>query len=401
MHSSPHPNQIRSACERCRGQKLRCSRPVGPSASCARCTRLGLPCQPGLQRRVGRPPKKDIVLRQPSEVALNPEHSHSQSQDHSSEDIQFLQGLLDDPMSGFSWNLDSFCSYDPENLPFPMENWPAVRELDPPGIQQQIIMPTKLHFETLSKLNVEIHKGWNHVANVREDTPFDQFICDYYASISGYENLQMVMKSAQEFLVVIKALHRQLGTRTATHRGRTARSDLTALAIDPALSGTMSPSSTGSPPGASNTAPSLPPVFDSPTMFLVISCYVQLVKHFEFILKCIYDSISDTDQDLIRPAPMEYAHVPIIEASTQFILFSELVRHVLGQINLVLGLPSIWSSRSAWTGLLTPRRYRDMVNVELGAMEGMWTARPGKLVEMTRLIKDMFVEFSMMGIDAS
>ncbi|RSL40555.1 hypothetical protein CEP53_013291 [Fusarium sp. AF-6] len=399
MHPSPHPNQIRSACERCRRQKLRCSRPTSPSSSCARCTRLNLPCQPGLQRRVGRPPKKDLVLRKPSEVALSPTAVDSRTtQDPPSEDMQFLQGLLDD---GFNWNLDSFCSYDPENLPFPMENWPAVRQLDPPGIQQRIIVPTKLHFETLSKLNVEIHKGWNHVSQCRENTPFDEFICDSYASISGFENLQLVMKSAQEFLVVIKALHRQLGTRTATHRGRTARSDLTALVMDPALSGTTSPSSAGSPPGEPGTAPSLPPVFDSPTMFLVISCYVQLIKHFEFILKCIFDSVSDANQDLIRPAPMEYAHVPLVEASTQFILFSELVRHVLSQINLVLGLPSIWSNRSAWTGLLTCQRYKDMVNVELGAMEGMWTARPGKLIEMTRLIKEMFVEFSMMGIDAS
>ncbi|RSL96287.1 hypothetical protein CDV31_013541 [Fusarium ambrosium] len=401
MHPSPHPNQIRSACERCRRQKLRCSRPISPSASCARCTRLNLPCQPGLQRRVGRPPKKDLVLRKPSEVALSPAavvDSSRTTQDPPSEDMQFLQGLLDD---GFNWNLDSFCSYDPENLPFPMENWPAVRQLDPPGIQQRIIVPTKLHFETLSKLNVEIHKGWNHVSQCRENTPFDEFICDSYASISGFENLQLVMKSAQEFLVVIKALHRQLGTRTATHRGRTARSDLTALVMDPALSGTTSPSSAGSPPGEAGTTPSLPPVFDSPTMFLVISCYVQLIKHFEFILKCIFDSVSDANQDLTRPAPMEYAHVPLVEASTQFILFSELVRHVLSQINLVLGLPSIWSNRSAWTGLLTCQRYKDMVNVELGAMEGMWTARPGKLIEMTRLIKEMFVEFSMMGIDAS
>ncbi|KAM0417062.1 hypothetical protein ACHAPT_012968 [Fusarium lateritium] len=323
----------------------------------------------------------------------------TRSQSQSPEDMQFLQGLLDDPMSGFNWNLDSFCSYDPESLPFPMENWPSVRELDPPEIEQRIIVPTKLHFETLSKLNVEIHKGWNHVARVSEHTPFDEFICNTYASVSGYENLQMVMKSAQEFLTLIKALHRQLGTRTVTHRGRTSPADSTALILDPALSG-RSPSSAETPSGASTATPSLPPVFDSPTMFLVISCYIQLVKHFEFILKCIYRSISDTDQDLIRPAPMEYARVPIVEPSTQFILFSELVHHVLSQINLVLGLPNLWSNRSAWTGLLTCQRYRDMVNVELGAMEGTWTARPGKLLEMTRLIKDLFVEFSMMGIDA-
>ncbi|KAF4471820.1 hypothetical protein FALBO_1257 [Fusarium albosuccineum] len=391
MHSSPHPNQVRSACERCRRQKLRCSRPVGASASCARCTRLNLTCQPGLQRRVGRPPKKDLVLRKPSEGPMSPGNSV--------DDMQFLQGLLDDPVPGLNWNLDTFCSYSPESLPFPMENWPAVRELDPPEIEQQIIVPSHTHFQTLSRLHEEIHKGWEHVSRIVAQATFKDFICDTSEMISGYENVQVAIKSAQEFLIVIKALHRQLGTRTVSSQGRSSQSNAMALILDPCLSGAASPSSAGTPPGGIQAPP--PPVFDSPTMFLIISCYVQLIKHIELVVKSIYEAFNDTAQDLPGPAPMmHFADVPLIEASPQFVLFSELVRHILSQINLVLGLPSPWSGRSAWTGLLTSQRYRDMVNVELGAMEGMWTTRPAKLLEINRVTKEMLIEFSMMGIDA-
>lgn len=49
-------NNILLACERCRGQKLRCDwSTVRPDACCDRCTRLGVPCVRNPQRRVGRP----------------------------------------------------------------------------------------------------------------------------------------------------------------------------------------------------------------------------------------------------------------------------------------------------------------------------------------------------------
>lgn len=239
------------------------------------------------------------------------------------------------------------------------------------------------YFDTLSRLNVDIHKGWELVSRVGSQTSFAEFICKNDTLGSGYENLQNLMSLAQEFLVVIKALHRQLGTRPVTRQ----------------QSPTMTPSF-----DALFALPSEPSFeeasLDAPTMFLIISCYTLLVKHIEIIFKSIYDSVSDTSREPIGPAPMAFAHVPILEASGQFILFSELVRHILGQISLVLGLPSSWSGRSAWTGLLKGQRYRDMVNAELGAVDGLWTTRPAKLMDTIQTTKDIFVELSMMGLDS-
>jgi hypothetical protein len=312
------------------------------------------------------------------------------------EDMQFVQALLDDT----AWNLDPFCGYTPESLPFPMDAWPCVSELDPPELEQKIIVPSMQLFERLSKLNVDIHRGWEFVSQLETCFRLSAFVCEDRETQNGYQNIQVVLKAAQEYLVVLKTLHRQLGTRTVFCQGRTPHTNRMMLALE---ANTESPESIASSsdettPTSGSTTPELPPVFDSPTMFLTISCYVQLTKHLEVVLKIIFNSISDPHQDLIDAAPMSFADVPLIEPSTQFVLFSETFRHIMSQMNLLMGLPSTWSSQSAWTGLLTNQRYRDMLNTELGDVEDRWTTRPSKLMEINRITKDMLDEFTMMGI---
>ncbi|KAM0242304.1 hypothetical protein ACHAPO_000716 [Fusarium lateritium] len=377
MHTAPstHPNQIRSACERCRRQKLRCSRPVGPGATCARCSRLNLHCQAGLQRRVGRPPKKDDVV-EAVEIVLR---SGPDSPQPTDDGMQFIQGLLDDS----TWNLDPFCGYSPETLPFPMETWPAVQTLDAPDVEQPVIRPSEQLFEKLSRLNADIHRGREFAAQFVSNSDLHDFICKVHSTMNGYENVQMALRTAQDFLVVLKTLHRQLGMRSVSCYGRQPYTNkmIMALTADTPTSSASSPpslSSGGTTPTSESYAPRLPPVFDSPTMFLIISCYVQLIKHLEFVLKLIFNSISDPQRDLIDSAPMAFAEVPLIEPSTQFVLFSELLRHVMSQINLLVGFPSPWSSKTAWTGLMTCQRYKDMLNSELGVVEDGWTTRPRK-----------------------
>lgn len=396
MHTSPstHPNQIRSACERCRRQKLRCSRPVGPIATCARCARLNLPCQAGLQRRVGRPPKKDGVGT--VEIVL---HGGQDLQQPADDDMQFIQRLLDDS----TWNLDPFCGYAPEGLPFPMDTWPAVQTLDAPDVEQPIIRPGEQLFEKLSKLNVDIHRGREFAAQFTSNVGLHDFICKVHSTMNGYENIQMLLRTAQEFLVVLKSLHRQIGTRAVSCYGRQPYTNKSIMALTrdtPTSSVSSSPSlsSGDTTPTSGSATPELPPVFDSPTMFLIISCYVQLTIHLEFVLKSIFNSILDPQRDLIDTAPMAFAEVPLIEPSTQFVLFSELLRHVMSQTNLLIGIPGPWSSKSAWTGLMTCQRYKDMLNSELGAVEDGWTTRPSKLMDLNTTTKGMLEELAMMGV---
>ncbi|KAL1897817.1 hypothetical protein Cpir12675_002161 [Ceratocystis pirilliformis] len=60
--TAPHPNQRRSACERCRRQKLKCSRQnAANQPRCQRCARLGFECVEGRQRKIGRPSRSDVA----------------------------------------------------------------------------------------------------------------------------------------------------------------------------------------------------------------------------------------------------------------------------------------------------------------------------------------------------
>ncbi|KAL2889942.1 Fusaric acid cluster transcription factor FUB10 [Ceratocystis lukuohia] len=60
--TAPHPNQRRSACERCRRQKLKCSKQdAANQPRCQRCARLGFECVEGRQRKIGRPSRSDVA----------------------------------------------------------------------------------------------------------------------------------------------------------------------------------------------------------------------------------------------------------------------------------------------------------------------------------------------------
>lgn len=308
------------------------------------------------------------------------------------DDVQFLDGLLGDAaqvqaMDWYTADALPFSLSTPGPVSLPMECWPGVRELDaPPGGDEQTVAPTDRHFEALSRLNIDIHRGWDNMLRFATQPSFQDFICSPHPTMDGFRNLQLLMKNVQEFLGVIKALHRQVGTRPVSGWG-------SSRAVS--LSGSTTPSD-------DNTADASPPPasHDSATMFLVISCYVQLIRHVEMVLRIIHDTVTDPSSEPLGRAPMAYAEVPIAEASSQFILFCELVRHLVAQMNLVLGLPSPWAARSAWTGLLRQARHRDMVNAELGAVEGLWTTRPARVVELTGVCREVFVEISMMGLDS-
>lgn len=307
-----------------------------------------------------------------------------------------LDQLLNDDLPTLEWpvSTNSLSSLTPSLLL--ASDHVANKDLPSTSSQQhELTLPTNLHFETLSRLNVDIHREYDNMARFCSNMTFEEFICSNEI-VDGYANLQMVNKSAQEFLVLIKTLHRQMGVRSVTRRdsqNAAAPGDMMTLTMDPALSDDLGT------PELNNIPDTHRPAHDSPTMFLVISCFVQLIKHLELIFKIIHNRISDTSMPPIGPAPMAFADVPLIESSSQFILFCELMSHILSQTNIVLGLPSAWSRRSAWTGLLRETRYREMINAELGEVdaESGWTKRPGRLLENMKETKELFVEASMVG----
>lgn len=395
---TPHPNQVRSACERCRRQKLRCARRAEAAASCVRCSRLGLTCQSGPQRKVGRPTKKDGARKRTSAPALDLNRVRGDTLEDgldSGANVQFLDGLLEDQPTGLDWVLagdNGLGLNDFGHSIAPMDSWPVSQDPKQFYPDQTLALALTDHlFESLSRINVEIHRGWEVILHYASDKRFEDFIRSETEGFNGYVNLKTLIKSTQEYLVVIKALHRKLGTRPMPKP--VASSNALTMGFDPVLSASYGLSTLGG--DQDETLRGL--ILDSPTVFLVVSCYVQLVKHSEFVFKMILERLRDTQAGPSPAAHLAFADVAIIESSTQFIVFTDLMYHILAQINVVLGLPSPWYGRSTWTGLLRPRKYREMLNKELGAVEGLWTVRPARLLEITRVVKDLLMEQSMTG----
>jgi hypothetical protein len=147
-------------------------------------------------------------------------------------------------------------------------------------------------------------------------------------------------------------------------------------------------------------SPSAPKI-DSSSAFLVVSCFVMLIKSLESLFAMTHARLNDLSDGPIRSGlampEMMFIDIPIVEFSSQSLLFAEGVLHLLSQINVVLGFPSRWSGRSIWTGLLSTQRYRDLLNKELGYVDGLWSTRPFRLTETIIMTKDLLQELAMMG----
>lgn len=66
----------RSACDRCRFQKLRCYRDEGRSSgACNRCIKSGIKCVTGMARPTGRPPARQPTIIDPNELLTPPKTS--------------------------------------------------------------------------------------------------------------------------------------------------------------------------------------------------------------------------------------------------------------------------------------------------------------------------------------
>lgn len=447
MHKT-HPNQIRSACERCRRQKLRCSRQtttqsISPEEACARCTRLGTSCQPGSQRKLGRPSRREYasattsagletlsrkdegatIVSPPTTVSAT---TGTASTSSANTPADFTANSLDDDIlfddgnavDEFQWmssiadpsfgllDLDLFNPSSQENqLTIQHDQTPAVF----PFTQNRTplysfpVSASTTQFASLSKINVDLHASWQFLGGMEPNQHTLQTLTQGFCipeTAEGEEEedcarqvclplkmsgLLAILSSLQEYLVAIKALHRKFGVRSPSQPGLTKSQEHAQYTNQQLLQQTL----------------------DTPTALLVVSCFTQLVKCLEVVYG-VANACLALDGAVVAEnsfAGVHLAGVHITEFSTQAILFTEVVRHVLRQIYVVLGLPTNFRGRDTrpiWTGLLTGERYRDLLNQELGNSSepvGGWTTRPTKLLEDLDHCKEIILERSLSGYD--
>ncbi|KAM0809536.1 putative Zn(2)-C6 fungal-type domain-containing protein [Seiridium cardinale] len=382
-------------------------------SACARCTRHSLHCQTGSQRRIGRP-KRDISRKK--------QHKEPQTAELCDTDFRFLddsaQGTAD--MDWPTFGISPFKSTTSEKLILPSDNQPLFH-----GLQQQDFNlvstialsrsqtdSSNVHFEALSKINVELHDLCNSIFRHPVGVNFESFV--RFNDFQGMRAFKIIMRTAQDYLVVIKSVRRMIGTRKPSAEASCVNTtDLTPEVLredgcatllespNPVLSTAGPISYEHEPPSLEPDAFQLPPgtqALDMPLAFLIISCFVQLVRLLEFVVTIMHAHITDNTPGVHLPAAhMSFADVAIVDFSSQALLAIELTQHTFGQIQLVLGLPSPWSRKVIWTGLITAQKYRDMLNAELGVVDGLWTTRPARLMETISETKEALVTCSIAG----
>lgn len=258
------------------------------------------------------------------------------------------------------------------------------------------ISASTAQFASLSKINIDLHSIWTTFSNA-DATPgrltieslVEGFCCPKIVedgSTFSVNALLAMLSTLQEYLVTVKELHRGFGLVDASH------------------------DASASPPATSLTEqhkqqPQCEPSLDSPTAFLVISCFHQIVRTLELVFTtvntCLSPELAATTVAFPPPRDVTFAGVDILEFSSQGVMYAELVRHVLRQLFVILGLPQADAphARTMWTGLLSKGRYMDLLNAELGGGKDCteWTPRPAKLLESLDTCKEMFIQRSMAG----
>lgn len=228
-----------------------------------------------------------------------------------------------------------------------------------------VLSSTDAHFASLSKVNAALHSACEGLSKTLPSCSLYAFIYGDKEGPGGMKSVQSILRSSQEYLSTIRQLHRKLGVK--------ARGDVV-LAGTPQV------------------------ILESPTAFLVISCFSQIIKSLELLFTLFNTNLVSHNSIPVNGGDVAFGDVPVMDFATQASLFTEFVRHVLGQILLVLGIPSErWAHNTIWTGLLAGDRYRETLNYELGSVVGLWSVKPSRVLQMVDLCKELLLEYSMGG----
>ncbi|VUC32757.1 unnamed protein product [Clonostachys rosea] len=426
MHNQiPHPTQVRSACEHCRKQKLRCTRPSALADICTRCQHLGLHCQLGPSRKVGRPSKRDLAAGKKKGSAAvgdggaitsrpSPSLVHLARDAATPELIYDPHMLSQGPsqptpvdMGTIDWMIPEMSDYLLNSVhqtvlsPLPIREGPPAFDYDnvhrypTSGVPSQIIhLIRREHFVTLSRINVELHTLWETMKNHPANGTFESFLGDCSLDdgtiLKPYQSLMTLL---QDYLITIKAIHKALGTRQDTVKSRAAAWARACFILQ-----SNSPDD-GSPQNRPPTPVADRVLLDSPSALLIISCFSQIVQHLEIFLSITQSRLLDPRAPFVTPANASFAGVPVFEYLTQGALFAEVLWNSFAQMVLVLGLPTSpwWSGNSVWTGLLAEDRFRDLLNHELGCVEDQWTTRPTNIMLMLNQIRQHITDSLLSG----
>ncbi|KAI9170921.1 hypothetical protein HJFPF1_00398 [Paramyrothecium foliicola] len=288
----------------------------------------------------------------------------------------------------------------------PVENW-LISSTSPSANSDS--GPTEIQkvdavFQSLSAIHARLRALRDIWTKQGPDVDFVTFYCAPKRGYTPVEAIQAMFAMAQEFLGVLKALHRRGSTAASKAKAKDYFEQprktqmpwaCTLMLTHLHLQAEADPSSDDTEEATSD------PIIDLSTASVVISSYSHLLTVIEkcFAMKHarLIGFLNGPVRSNLAFPNMKFADIPLVEVGLQGVLFSEGILHLLNQINLLLGVPNRWTRRCCWTGLLSSPRYRALLNKELGLVQGSWSTRPMQVQEIVIMTKDVVQELAVLG----
>ncbi|KAL3291277.1 C6 zinc finger domain-containing protein [Colletotrichum asianum] len=416
MTIARHPNQKRSACERCRRQKLRCSRQdTEEEARCSRCARLGFPCVAGQRRRIGRPLRsKNQGNNVSNDRDRDCDREAAQEDDEGDRDGHEAAGLRGDDLLlaedataettppvatrsgeevaevGVDVQIDPLlCDFEWDETDFAVDVGDHFT-----GSQETAARPlSQLHatiqheaFVRLSKVNVDLHLHLSKIDNHRQHMDLCSFIYpDSVLSVDSVTLAELALVIFQDFVTVLSTLAKSM---------KQAAVDLVILPSQDAVPSLPFPSpDIMSPSIATSAAEAVGP----PLALVITSCFVQIITLFESITLHIHKRLESLAVDPLTPIEgLKFGAFWIGDGHLQGIIFTQIITSLLERADGLLGLrdhdTSRWSTSPRQ--IILSSEQRDILRRQLEEVTGDSMLRTDKLRDSLEVMRRRLTEAS-------
>jgi hypothetical protein len=458
MPPTTHPSQQRLACERCRRQKLKCTRLDPAEASCSRCFRLRTPCRTGDQGRIGRPSKRDATSPEPNRAIespaapLNSDILTTSNQASETAVVQvnhFLNGIFGTGLRRHEEALvvgamsptfqDMLGESQIEVGPI-IDSifWDTMTTSSIPQLQMDDFMlpsdpvvtnPTSditqagpsvsrngegLHdfLKILSRINIDLHANRDcvHLRAIESKAAFCAGFCtNPEVNDEGIAVVERTLVLSQEFLQEIAKMSKQIiypqAPALAAPQGQNQLAENHEKAVPEAVPEQPSSESQLTVPATLQYPHQKDPraqftAFQTPLALVIISAYVQILELFEISMVWVHMRLQTIQIDPLKPIEgLAFGALQLADGYLQIAVFTEIVSHTMDKIDKLLGIAVVDSPQKlrnhTSNGLLTRSRRLPLLYSELRSPRDDWSPRPAMLRESIKAAKAIILEASL------
>ncbi|KAF5705642.1 hypothetical protein FGLOB1_7849 [Fusarium globosum] len=385
----------RSACDRCRAQKLRCHRDSGHSTdACLRCLKSGIECVTSKARPTGRPPSRQV---QPTVVV---EQGDTSSSSHTTDSSPSAGGTDMSNMMNFEYDLSldnildsigmqhsdfivndnilvdisplSSCQSTSQHSVAQAQAQAQAQTVDPSTIQST----ASYHFNTLpstSSMDSALPMRSDHV---------ELLLSRLHSKLSA--QLYSIRSSPWDVkgTLNLSLAHQGVGQDFENCESHPlVQVSQACTELERLLSGLRAPASAEHTPSTFSYTPAVPPRLRTTQLLIALSCYIQIVSIYGIIFSKVFDYLLSTSKTSVgsyqsSPLTLYIGGLPIPPNETlSGNLLVHLIEHQLHQIEQLMGLPEHYrvSSRAKDTkdgelGLFGSQHSQSLLNaaIQLG-----------------------------------